>query len=281
MRSRHFAPLRIRGDVRLPGLGTAARARVGAGRGVVLVGEPGEVVAELVDEDVGREGVVGGHRGEEVLDPAAAVLPVVHHDLDELVGRGGGGLAHPLVVEGEDVALRPESVVGGAERREAMDAVGGARHAALVGRRVDGPDVEVRATLLERRNGEEDLGQTLRVAVPLVHLGSGVAVAHQEEVDLVPRLSVSHHRPDRRRSLRGRSTDRGIRRVEEEAPGFPEDVLPISLLHHNLNGGRGRRETERLVERAGLLLGLPTSSPIRRRCSRSPASTGRDSSCGR
>jgi hypothetical protein len=82
-------------------------------RGVVLVGEPREMVAELVHEHVRREGVVGGHRRVEVEDPPAPVLAVVDHDLDDVVGRSGRDLADPLVVEGEHVALGAECVVRG------------------------------------------------------------------------------------------------------------------------------------------------------------------------
>ena len=136
--------LRIGGGVRLPGLGPLGGAVVGHVGGVVLVGQAGEVMAELVHEDVGREGVVGGHRGVQVEDAAAAVLAVVHHDLDELVGRRRRRpRAARLLSKVEHVALGAEGVVGGAQRRAAVDAVRGPRHAALVGRRVDGPHVEV------------------------------------------------------------------------------------------------------------------------------------------
>ena len=110
---------RVGGGVRLPRLGTFRRAAVGDIGRIVFVRQPGEMVAELVDEDVGRERVVGGDRGEEIEDAAAPVLAVVDHDLDELVRRGRRRLAQPLVVEGEHVALRPEGVVRGAQAASA------------------------------------------------------------------------------------------------------------------------------------------------------------------
>ena len=75
-RSRHFsvAGSLQRRDVRLPGLGSSC----GAGlvrdvRRVVLVGERGEMMAELVDEHVFRERAVDRRRRLIVEDAAAAV----------------------------------------------------------------------------------------------------------------------------------------------------------------------------------------------------------------
>ena len=66
--------------------------------GVVLVAEAGEVVAELVDEDVvGERGVDRGRR-LVVEDAAAAVLRLVDQDLEELVRRGRRDVAQRAVV---------------------------------------------------------------------------------------------------------------------------------------------------------------------------------------
>ena len=99
-------------------------------RRVVLVGERGEVVAELVDEDVLREAAVHRRGRLIVEDAAAAVGPLVDEDLDELVGRRCGRIAQRAVVEREDVTLRIEDVVLGRERRAAEDAGVGPVHAA-------------------------------------------------------------------------------------------------------------------------------------------------------
>ena len=65
----------------------SAAGQVGDVRRVVLVGQAREVVAELVDEDVGRPGAVGGHGRVEVEDASAAVGLPVGEDLDDVVGR--------------------------------------------------------------------------------------------------------------------------------------------------------------------------------------------------
>ena len=185
-------------------------------------------MAELVHEHVRRELVVRRHRRVEVVDPAAAVLAVVDHDLDEVVGRGGRHLAQPRVVEGEDVALGAERVVGGAQRAAPEDAVGGARDAAFVGRDVDRPHVEVLAPLPERRDREQDLRQPVRVAVPLVALGRGVAVADEKQVHLLRRRAALLHRPHayaRGRAGRGRSTGRA--RIDAHRPELLEGAIRV------------------------------------------------------
>jgi hypothetical protein len=102
------------GSVRFPRFGMFRHATVGDIGRIVFVGQPREMVAEFVHENVGRERVVGGDGGEEIEDAAAPILAVVDHDLDEFVRRGRRRLAQPLVVEREDVALRPEGVIRGA-----------------------------------------------------------------------------------------------------------------------------------------------------------------------
>ena len=123
----HFAAPGSGGSVRFPRFGMFRRATVRDIGRIVFVGQPREVVAELVHENVGRERIVGGDGGEEIEDAAAPVLAVVDHDFYELVRRGRRRLAKSLVVEGEDVALRPEGVIRGAQGRAAEDAVRRAR----------------------------------------------------------------------------------------------------------------------------------------------------------
>src|SRR3712207_7007029 len=56
----------FRSDVRLPRLDPRGGRRVGDRGGVVLVGERGEVVSELVYEDVRSPGVINGDGAVEV-----------------------------------------------------------------------------------------------------------------------------------------------------------------------------------------------------------------------
>ena len=191
-RSFHFRFVRVeqRGRVRLPGLDAVGRrGAVRHGGGEVLVGEAREVVAELVHEDVGRPEAVGRDGAVEAEDPAAAVGARVRQDLDELVRREGRHVAERPVVESQDVALRAEGVVGRADAGAAVDAGRGPRDPRLLGGRTERPDVEVRAALLEGRDREEHVGEPPRVLLELSALGRRVAVAEDQEVDLVRRVA--------------------------------------------------------------------------------------------
>ena len=71
---------------------------VGDVGGVVLVAEAGEVMAELVDEDVFGVRGVDGRRRLEVVDAAAAVLLLVDEDLEVLVRRSRRDVAERAIV---------------------------------------------------------------------------------------------------------------------------------------------------------------------------------------
>ena len=139
-----ISPLERRGieqrrDVRLPRLDPIGCREVRDVGRVVLVGERREVMAELVDEDVRRPHAVGGHGAVQAVDAAAAVGGAVGQDLDDVVRRVGGEVAEGAVVEGEDVALGVEGVVGRADRRAPMNALRRPRHARLRRRAARGP----------------------------------------------------------------------------------------------------------------------------------------------
>src|SRR6185436_19172921 len=124
-------------------------------------------MSELVDEDVRRPEAVRRHGAVLAENSAASIGSGVRQDLDELVGSEGGHVAERPVVEGQDVALAAERVVRGADPRAAMDAHGGPRNSRLLGRRADGPDVEISAPALERLDGKEKIRQASRVLLEL------------------------------------------------------------------------------------------------------------------
>ena len=94
----------IRRDVGLPRLLVGFAQLQGHVGGVVLVSEPREVVAEFVDEYIGREGVV---------------------------------------IESEHVAFAAEGVVGGAYGAVPVDARAGPENAGFLGGRTKAPHIEV------------------------------------------------------------------------------------------------------------------------------------------
>ena len=136
-------------------------------RRVVLVGEAGDVMPELVHEDVRRPDAVGRDGAVEAVDAAAAVGRAVGQDLDDVVRRVRGDVAERLVLEREHVALGVERVVGRADRRPAVDVLRRPRDARLRRRGRQPPDVDVALAFLERRRREQRRGQPLRVALEL------------------------------------------------------------------------------------------------------------------
>src|SRR5262249_60028093 len=126
----------------------------------------------------------GGDGAVEAEAAPAAVGVAVDQDLHELVGSEGRHVAEGAVVEGEDVALAAEGVIGRPDAAPAMDAGGRARDARLARLGAETPDVEVLLPLLEGRMGEEDRHQPARVLLELRALLPRVAVAEDEKVHL-------------------------------------------------------------------------------------------------
>jgi hypothetical protein len=146
-------------------------------------------------------------------------------------------------------------------RARAEDAIGGTRHTAFFGGRVHGPHVEILAVFLERRRGEQRLRHTAGVAVPLLHFGCGVAVAHQQQVDLVAWRAVLHHRPGIQLGRRA-AVHPGIGRIHHDRPHLAELTSRTALLDHDLHRSFGRGEADTFREGAALLLRLVSSLPL-------------------
>src|SRR5262245_7419641 len=219
-------------------------------------------MAELVDEHVRRPQAVGRHRPVLAEDAPAAVGPRVGQDLDEVVRREGGHVAKGAVVEGQNVALAAERVVGRADARAAVNADGGARDARFLGGRTDRPDIEVGAAALEGLDGEEEIRQAPRVLLELPALGRRIAVAEDEEVHLLTRLAVLLDRDDRAGRRGRRRIDVHVFRVHDQRPDLAEGVLRVPLLERDLDRRLGSRKPQRLREGAAELLRLPRRLPL-------------------
>src|SRR5262249_1676415 len=148
-----------------------------------------DVMAELVHENVRRPHAVGGDGAVEAVDAPAAVRGAVHQNLDDVVRRVRGDVAKRLVVEREDVALRVERAVCGAQGRWTINVLRRTRHARLRGGRYQPPDVDVALPLLEWRGAEQRRYETLGVALELRSLARGVAVAEDQQIELLRRLA--------------------------------------------------------------------------------------------
>src|SRR5262249_41018838 len=149
----------------------------------------GDVMTELVHEDVRRPYAVGRDRAVQAVDAAAAVGRAVDENLDDLVRRVGGEVAKRLVLEAEDVALRIERVVGRSDRRAPIDPLRWTRDARRSCGRHESPHVDVTLAVLERRRGKERRDEPSRIALELPALGGRVAVAEDEEVELRRRIA--------------------------------------------------------------------------------------------
>src|SRR5205823_3259811 len=92
--------------------------------------------------------------------------------------RVGGDVAQGAVVEGQQVALGAEGVVGGAHRRGDVLAGRRPRNAARRGRRAEPPDVEIAAAVAERLVREQRRDQLAGIGGkrPLA-LGGRVTIA--------------------------------------------------------------------------------------------------------
>src|SRR4029450_5025924 len=186
-------------------------------------------------------------------DASAAVGVAVDQDLHELVGGERGHVPEGAVVEGEDVALAAERVVGRADAAAAWDSGGGTGDARLARLGAEAPDVEILLPLLERRSGEEDGDQTPRVLLALAALGPGVAVSEDQEVDLRLRRAGPQQGDEGSGAVRRRVAHRLVLRVHLEGPQRDEGVCPVALLEGHLHRTGREREAERLLEGAGSL----------------------------
>ena len=79
--------------------------------------------------------------------------------------------------------------------------------------------------LLNGSVGEEDLHQPARVGLELAALGRGVAVAEDQEVDLVGRVARALQRDERRRPTGGaRAVDEHVVGIDDQRPDLAEVV---------------------------------------------------------
>ena len=184
------APLELRrieqrGHVGLRGLDAAVgEALVGDRRGVVLVAQPGEVVPELVDDQVVGETRIGRRRRVQPEDPAAAVLPFVDQDQDKIVRHGRRRIAPRSVVERQDVALGIEAVVPRAERGIPKHSRPRPRNPGMIGRCPDGAHVEIALARTVGLETEQRVRCPPRVGEKLLLLGRRVAIAEDRQIDL-------------------------------------------------------------------------------------------------
>jgi len=128
--------------------------------------------------------------------------------------------------------------------------------------RAEPPDVEVVAPFAERLDLEQDPHQPARVPFALAALGRGVAVAEDQEVELLGRLARALESDQLAGRRRRRRVDQQVVGIDHRRPDLPEVVGPVALLDHHLHRRLGARETERLGEGAVHLARLAGRLPL-------------------
>ena len=258
----HASGVVQRGDVRLPRLRVIRRAGlVGHVRRVVLVGQSGEVMTELVDEHVLGEPGVGRRRCLKIEDPATAILRLVDENLEKLVRGRRRRVPEGSVVVGQDVALRIEDVVLGRQRRPTELPGAWPADTGLGRWQVEPPHVEVTLPAPERLLVEQRVHEPGRIGMELGDLCRGVALADHQQVDLLGRRAVLEQRPDLAHRLPVGRVDKPRVRVDHDRPDLVEAVLGIAGLQHyldrRLRPGEPQRLTKAPVDLPGLGGGLP------------------------
>ena len=186
-----------------------------------------------MDEDIGGPEAVRGDGRVKVEDPASPVGAGVRQDLDELVRGKGGHVAQRAVLEGQDVALGPEGVVGGPDSGSPVNSGRRTRDPRRFRSGTEPPDVEIAPALLEGRDGEEDLGQAAGVLLEFAALAGRVTVPQDQEVHLFGRIAVFLDCEERTRR-RGQTVvhEHGFR-VHGRRPDFAEDILRVAFLERD------------------------------------------------
>ena len=132
-----------------------------------------------------------------------------------------------------------------------MDSERRARDAGVRRGRAETPHVEVVAPFLERRGGEEHVHQPPRVLFELASFARRVAVAEEQQVDLVRGIAGALQRDQLTGGSRARIVDRRVARIDEQRPRVAERVaVRIALLEHHDHRRRGSRKPEGLGEGA-------------------------------
>ena len=191
----HVGPLALevdqRGEVGLPGLGVGGIHGLVAVVIEVFVAQARIGVAELVDEDLMEGGMVAGGDGELVVDAPAAIGVAVDQDDDVLEGDAREHVVEAVDVLRHQVAVAVEGVVVGAHGGGAPQSQVG--HAGAAGERLgsDGNDVEAVLERGEGLMGKQGIDDTLAVGVELAHLGAGVALGDDGQVDALGDVGVA------------------------------------------------------------------------------------------
>ncbi len=183
----HVGPLALEidegGKVGLPGLGVGGIHGLVAVVIEVFVAQAGIGVAELVDEHLMEGRMVAGGDSNLVVDAPAAVGVAVDQDDDVLEGDPREHVVEAVDVLRHQVTVAVEGVVVGAHGGGAPPSQVGHAGAAGQGLGSDGNDVEAVLERGEGLMGKQGIDDALAVGVELAHLGAGIALGDDGQVD--------------------------------------------------------------------------------------------------
>ena len=95
----------------------------------------------------------------------------------------------------------------------------------------------------------------------LLHFGSGVAIAEEQQIDFVARRAVLDHRPNVQLG-RCRAVDGRVRGIDGGGPDVSPLITRAALADDHVDGLIRRREAHAFVEGTGLLLGFIGGLPL-------------------
>lgn len=186
------------GDVLLPGFAAGNVVGLVHVVVVVLVGQAGEAVAELVHHHGAEGAVAGGGERVAVVDASSAVVRRVGQYDDVLVGYAGKGVVQGAQPQGGEVARGVEGVEVRGEGCVLPEPLAGNAHAALGRGQGYGHYLEAVGVALVGGGGEEGLAGGDGVGIEGVGLGLGVALGHNGHVDGLGVAGGMHHAVRRR-----------------------------------------------------------------------------------
>ncbi len=208
---------------------------------------------ELVHEDVRRPHAVGGHRAVQAVDAAAAVGRAVGQDLDDFVGRVRRD------DRGTPCSRTSARSARNRRRRTSRRPATGGRCAATGARCPDcaaaGDSPQTLISLLpflERRGREQGRDEPPRVALEFRPLARGVAVAEDQQIQLLRRIAalVQLDQAARRPALPRRAATNLSAGSTFVRPDVAEHVPGVALLDDDAHRRVGSGEAQRLGERA-------------------------------
>ena len=140
-------------------------------------------MAELMDQHLGKSGMVAGGDHHLIVDASAAVGVAVDQHNNVFKGNACQQVIEVVDVTRGQITVAVEGVIVGADGGVAPSAQMGHTGTSLKRLGSNGHDIETALERLERLTGKQGINSTLAVIVELTHLGMGIALGDNGQVD--------------------------------------------------------------------------------------------------